>query len=299
MNLKWAFGTVVAVLTAMLVLPGIASAHHPDLNGSVDCSDGSFNVTATYTGGNSSRNIEMILSDGGGDDQFHGPTNDWAPLEIEYHEDIVVPGPDFEFDDSQDRFEADAGYTGPFDFFEVNGTYYDLASFVENDIDIYADINTGTDAHIEVRQTDSEDIDFDGCIKDYCVDGSNGVDQLEFESTATNDCDPVRICLASGESITLTEYQANQLTEEFTPGSCTPSEPPPPNVPGPEEEPEEPVEEVQEAVAEVSPAVEEVAALPAAGQSDIGGVSYTWVAIFGLAVIGFGGATLVSARQRK
>jgi hypothetical protein len=302
MSYKWAVGAVMAVVSAVLVLPGVASAHHPELDGSVNCNDGSFNVSATYFGGtqgNNERTIEMFLDDGGSSDQYDGANNttDWNPLVITQHTD-TGPGPDFEWHNnggtSNDHFHADDNYTGPFVFFEVDGTYYDLESFVQNDIDIRADINSGQDAYIEVRQTNSEDLDFDECVHDYCVNGDTGVDQLQFESTATGDCDPVRLCV-DGESMTVTEFDAESLDGEK--GSCTPGDLPPPNVPGLEEEPAlEAV--VEQAVAEVSPVIE-VVALPSAGQGDVGGVTYTWVAILGLAVVAFGGATALMARPRK
>jgi len=299
MNIRWAIGSVVAVLAAVLVLPGVASAHHPELDGSVDCSDGTFNVTATYYGGNGSRNIEMNLHDGGGVDQFHGPTNDWSPLEIEYHEDTGA-GPDFEWDNGQDRFEADGGYDGPFEFFEVNGTYYDLESFVENDIDIEADINIGPDAWIEVAQTGSEDVDFDECIQNVCINGDAGIEQLSFEGSApTNDCGFINVCVGgvNGEVERISEFDAEQAGLEE--GECMHDDPPHENNPGPEEPaPEEPIEEVEEAVLEVAP-VEEVAALPAAGYGDSAVLNLTWIAVIGAALLALGGTTALMARPRK
>jgi hypothetical protein len=303
MSIKWAIGTVIAVLSAMLVLPGVASAHHPELEGSVDCSDGTFNVTATYYGGNGSREIQMVLHDGGGEDPFHGTSNDWAPLEIEYHEDTGA-GPDFEFDNNSgvnnDEFDADAGYTGPFEFFEVNGSYYDLESFVENDIDIEADINIGTDAWIEVAQTGSEDVDFDECVQNVCINGDAGIEQLSFEGSApTNDCGFINVCVGgtNGEVERMNEHDAAELGLEE--GECDFDDPPEITTTSTEPEPEEPVEEVEDAVAEVSPAVDEVVALPASGYGDDSNVTYAWVAIFAVALAGLGGATVLLARPRK
>lgn len=153
---------------------------------------------------------------------------------------------------------------------------------------------------IEVRD-DSQAQDTDNCgTTSLCIDGDTvtGIEYDLNQHGATNDCNPVRLCLDDNQSATVTKFDAEGLLEEgATRGSCTPSDTPPPTIITTVTEVEP--QQVEQAVAAVFPPVEEVAALPSAGYGDAGGITYTWVAILGLAVVGFGGATALMARPRK
>ena len=301
MNIKWAIGAVIAVLAATLVLPGVASAHHPEVNANTECS-GTFVIDVDYVGGNSDRRVYIEIDGQNWDDDFSNGSSPPAGMAVEQSDSHYVPtgGDDYFF------FDSDPGEE---DFFVLSG---DFDSVQNNGGDVTVDANitfsNGFD-HPNAGADDSATVtagpdgdgdpnnDWEKCIITYCEAGdADGGADYSFQATSTNDCDPVRLCV-DGESMTVTEFDAETLDGD--PGSCTPGDTPPPPPPSTTEvEPEEPVEEVQEAVAEVSPAVEEVVALPAAGQG-IGGISYTWIALFGLAVIGFGVATALTARQRE
>ena len=138
-------------------------------------------------------------------------------------------------------------------------------------------------------------------IIEVCINGQFASGTVsELDGKGTNDCEPVRIC-ANGDSQTVTEYQAEKIDFEHL-GSCVPQEdPPPPSETDPEpqelvEETEE-VEEVLSVVAGVSPVIDEVAVLPAAGNGTTGGNGIAWALVFGMALIGVGGATVLAARR--
>jgi hypothetical protein len=127
-------------------------------------------------------------------------------------------------------------------------------------------------------------------LQNVCIDGQ------VVEGTAdeaTNDCDPVRLCV-DGESVTVTEFDAESLDGD--PGSCVPTEPPPPTTTTPEPTPE-PTQEV-EAVQEEAP-IEEVAALPSAGSGGSGGGSAAWGIGAAALLISLGGVIAVAARPRR
>ena len=71
--MKWAIGTVIAVLAAMIVLPAIATAHEASIQGEPSCTDffdGSWHVTWTLTttasGGAHLTAILVQIQDGAG-----------------------------------------------------------------------------------------------------------------------------------------------------------------------------------------------------------------------------------------
>lgn len=351
MSIKWTIGAVIAVLSGMLVLPGAAVAHHIDLGGSIECADGTWEMHADYSGGDSNSVIFVafegdqydILNDNLANNDAANPANqdeidrDWGTddgdgpntefgvnttINHSVELDNNTADDDFNFSPLRDRFEVD-GHGGTPDetdhldsFIAVDGTYQNVDdrpddqvqletwlyfansdSVLDNDLHDNGDFADDGDSSDDWRDYDVFQITTDQfwveCGGEYCVNGDTGVEQLSFQSTATNDCGPVRLCV-DGKSQTVTQYDADQI-DGATIGSCTPSEPPPPPT-STEPQPETIAEE--EAVAEVSPAIE-VVALPSAGQGSAAGVSYTWAAIFGLAVVGLGGATALMARPRK
>jgi hypothetical protein len=135
-----------------------------------------------------------------------------------------------------------------------------------------------------------------------CVNGDI-VTGVEFDLNqlgATNDCNPVRLCLTNGESATVTKFDAESLLADgATKGSCTPSENPPPTVTTTTTVTEtipQPVEQVETAVSDVSPAVDEVAVLPSTGYGETGS-SFNWTALAAIVFIGIGASTVLVARR--
>jgi hypothetical protein len=295
---------VAAVLTAMLVLPGIASAHEATLTGKAsECRDaeGAFTIDWTLTSeAPSNRELD------GFDDSGYDPGQGGGSESVDQGTIDVVDGgvaPNLTLGDfginadgihGNGSANAQTAYDGSL---EPNETIY-----AQGRVQWTSTSGTSTFAEQNVRSNDIARPDY--CREDFniCVDGGfteGDYPVNEAPPTGTNDCDPVRIC-DDGQSMTVTEYVANNNPDlqDADPGSCVPSENPPPPPPTTEEEPEEPVEEVEEAVAEVSPVVEEVAALPAAGYGTTDGSGIAWAAILGLALIGIGGgATVLIARR--
>lgn len=351
MSIKWTIGAVVAVLSAMLVLPSVAVAHHNDLGGSIECADGTWEIHADYHGGNGNSviiaafegdpydilNANVANNDAAnpanqgeidrdwGADDGDGPNTEFGvntTINPAVELDNNTDDNDFNFSPNRDRFEID-GHGGSPDatdslesFIAVDGTYQNVDdrpddqvqletwlynansdNVLNNDLHSNGDFENDGDSRSDLRDYDFYQITTDQfwveCGNEYCVDGDTGVDQLSFQSTATNDCGPVRLCV-EGKSTTVTEYDADQI-DGATVGSCTPNEPPPPPT-STEPEPQTPAPE--QAVLEVSPAIE-VVALPSAGQGTMSGVSYLWAALLGLAVLGLGSTTMLLARPHK
>ena len=276
MNLRWALGVVAALLAATMFLPGLASAHDGTLNGDPSCKDAGGSWTVTWT-------VETTFVD---------ETDYLVDLTVDVNDGGVADDLDLgDFEASLQNLDDTSGTAtttyGPsddphsselgandVDEFTGNIEYIEFASGFTN-----GDWNYGVSNIITQP---------DYCIESACVAG-DFVDQ-PVNLQETNDCDPVRICL-DGESMTVTEFDAEKLDAEK--GSCTPGDDPPP----PSVTEEEPVEEVEVAVLEPAPAVEEVAALPAAGYGTGSDARIAWTLVLGLALIGVGGVTVLIARR--
>jgi hypothetical protein len=131
-----------------------------------------------------------------------------------------------------------------------------------------------------------------------CYNGDQITVRDDSETKASNNCDPVRLCI-DGESATVTEYDAESLLADgATKGSCTPFEPPPETIINTTTTEPVPVQQVEAAVSEVSPATDEVAALPSAGYGKDSGINHIWVAVFALALAGLGSSAALMARRK-
>jgi len=310
MGIKWAIGTVVSVLAAVLVLPGIASGHSADVHTETECDGGTFTISADYEGGTGAvREYIRILDDPAGDqsDVLTNLNNDTVlptgmtadtSLSGATITELPFPGVEATFveDGDPDYFKFSDIDTAE-NFFALNGTYQSVEDF-GGDVTVYVlqtDDFDGDEERSGAVGTVTSATDWEKCRITYCEAGDqNGGNNLSFLATPENNCDPVRLCV-DGESITVTEFDAESLDGEK--GSCTPSEPPPPPTlvvePSPEPTPE------PTAVAEVSPAVEEVVALPSAGYGTTSGGSYAWAILLAVTLVGLGGVTALVARPRK
>jgi hypothetical protein len=307
LSIRWVLGGATALLAALLVLPGIASAHHPEIDGESSCNnDGSWHVD--FTVGNSESNSNAWTSfdnNNGFLNPDSGPFSEGRDMRVEDISATEGTVEDVAAGDIVQDGESASGLISDIPN-EAANTELDVDAYwryYNSGIEALAGAISGIAANAldnEVTAGRSETFDapdFDPCKTSVCTDGQTGVESFIDFANPTGDCDPVRLCV-DGQSMTVTEFTADTLDAE--PGSCVPSEDPPAittTSTEPEVE-EEPVEEV-EAVAAVSPAIEEVAALPAAGQGDVGGVTYTWIAVFGLALLGLGSATALTARSHR
>jgi hypothetical protein len=302
------------VLGAVVLLPGVASAHHPEFDSELNCANGDYHIETTYFAGSDaqhsgSRNITMYLLNLPDVDQYDGNPSDWENLQITTHEDVNDEGPDFEFDAGDDRFEADNHYyPGPdgFTFFEVDGNYSDIDEF-GGFIDGYAiraDINRGFDAQIGVTEDYVGDPlrpdkleKWEQCVRPICVDGTPGAtEDLPFVNPGTGDCDPIRVCV-DGQNYSVTEFE--QQKGNLQTGGCIPYEPPtpptPPTTPPTVTTPPAPVQQVAAAVSEVLPA-----RLPSAGMGpDETSSSFSWGAAAAVVLLGLGGMTALMARRQE
>jgi hypothetical protein len=296
----------------MFVLPGIASAHNPSAHTETECEEGTFTISADYDGGTGTvREYIRILDD---------PTDDQSDVSTNLNNDTVLPDgmtantsmdnavvTDLPFPSANAEFveDGDPDYFSFTDiesaenFFELHGTYESVVNS-DGSVTVYVlqtnDFDGDQERSGAVTSVYS-DTDWEKCRITYCEAGDhNGGNDLSFLATPENNCDPVRICV-DGESMTVTEFDAESLDGEK--GSCTPSEEPPPPPPTITQEPppEEPVEE--ETVSEVQPAVDEVIALPAAGYGMTQNASIAWTALLSLALTGLGGSTMLVMRLRK
>jgi hypothetical protein len=314
MSIKWALGAIVAILSVLYVLPGIAFAHDASLSGTApECTDGSFDVTWT-----------LVLGTAGADNYpaYTTPSDST--------EEGVGADPGLPLDSGGERIftdplnNGDNTYTDTSTFdsppagnqVTASGTVYwqDLQA-----LEVSATVNTPTQAcscaegqvgeppECQDPTCENGGIDpgSDQChtFTQICVNGDVVTVRDDSQQTDTGNCGSVRLCLDNGQSATVTEAEAEGLLDDgATRGSCTPTENPPPPTPTPPTvTPPPPVQEVQETVAEVSPAVDEVVALPSAGYGSTsnGSFSSTWAAILAMGLFGVGGATAVLARHRK
>lgn len=301
MSIRWVIGGVFAALAMTLLLPGIASAdHHAVVTADSPC-DGTFAIDADYFGSGASSDGYISYNghnyDDGLDENVTDPAIDAGdiPDDMTATQDshyVVVGGGDDYFD-----FAANENVD---DFFTLSGTYDSVVN-AGGSVTVAADI---TNSGIDDSATVASNSDWEDCRIDFCQAGdSDGGNDYSFKATPDNNCDPERVC-ADGESLTVSEFDADALLADgATKGSCVPSESAPEATAPPFLEREPITEFVDEGesgfdVAEVSPAVD-VAALPSAGLGDDSGISYAWVAIFTIALAGFGGVTALLARPRK
>jgi hypothetical protein len=297
MNIKWALGTVVLIVSGMFALPGIVSADPGEITGSsaTYCDDGGFSLELDFNAG----------SDGG---------DAYVEIEGDSYAETAPPAgmtatgeddPDFYSSLSPNEWDFE-NFESRDDFFTLSGDYDSVDALGGGVLDVDYRLEWNGDNN-DVFQTgglsissgpdgdDNPDNDWEKCIITYCEAGDvDGGNDYSFQASPTNDCDPVRICL-DGESMTVTEYTAGQAGGEK--GSCVPSENPPPPPPATEEGPAEPVSEVEEAVEEASPTAEEVAALPAAGLGETNASGNAWIALLGLTLLGVGGTTVLIMRR--
>jgi hypothetical protein len=282
MSIKWAIGAIVAVMAAMVMLPGIASAHNSDLDGSASCKDveGGFIVSWTLTlsdGGNLTAaafsNASGSLQQDGidvfsGGEPTPGTTGNIfdGPLTTGvFNEDTVYAttpnGFDFEGDPEPDGVHAEG---------EIH-----WSDQVENDV--------------------SANVPFpDYCIETGCVSG-DFTEQPVNDFTDNDSCDTLLRC-DEGQSLTVTQHELDTVADlaDSTAGDCPTNEPITPVVLVVEPEPEvvEPEAEVESAVVEVA------AALPAAGYGDSAGASFAWTALAAVALLSIGGGVAVVARRK-
>lgn len=302
MSFKFALGAVIAVVAGAFMLPGLASAHSADLHGEAsECRDavGAFSIDWTLTT-DAPSNREL---DGFDDTGFDTGSND----STESPDDGVIDVVDGGVADSlglEDFTDSDHGNTLDIDGIHGDGSASAQTSYDGSDEPnavIYAEgrvqwtpttSNSQTTFEQNVRSNDVDRPDY--CVIEVCIDGETGVEQFVNDVNATNDCDPVRLCL-DGDSDTVTEFQADNDPdlEGATEGSCVPGDnpPPPPPVVITETPP------VEEEVSEVSPAVDEVAALPSTGSGGTTSGGFALMAIAALALIGIGGGVTVVARK--
>jgi hypothetical protein len=331
MSFKLALGAVVAAVTGLFLMPGIASAEEPSYDQEIFCHDGTFSANLDYNGGPENRIIILEIEG----DRFDGNSNDYDNVVSDNDADASLtashldegPGDgNFNFSNSRDRWEADESGAHD-DFFVLEGNYEDVDAAdtgIGDDVGAFdfevwlygansdpalADttIPDGTNPLLDaspgeagdtLQRSLSTDDFWEECGQSVCINGDANIEQLSFQGEMpTNDCGYFNACI-DGEVERIQEHDANQAGIEE--GVCDFEDPPEITTTSTEEvestvETAEPSEE--EAVAEVSPAVD-VVALPSAGYADTG-VNYAWVGLLALALAGFGGATALMARQRK
>ncbi len=184
--MRWAFGTVAAVLAAIVVLPGIASAHHVNLDGSVTCESGNFEIHANYSGGGNNKIIVVSVNNDvydidEGDMVTDLPDNDanlpanQPAVDEDYTENgqginttisgLVDLDPDgstdddeFNFSTDRDRFEID-GHGGTADstdalnsFFAIDGHYDDVVNLANG-----GSITLATQMYAASNESDLDD----------------------------------------------------------------------------------------------------------------------------------------------
>jgi len=301
MNFRWAIGTVIAVLSAMLVLPAIAMAHEADLSGTAsECRDaqGGFSIDWELTTYFTPDDREL---DGFDDSGYAPGGNDYTESPDNGVIDVVDGGvaASLGLDDFTD---SDHGNTLDVDGIHGNGsataqTVYDGSS--EPNETIYAEgrvqwtptySNSQTDWEWNVRSNDVQRPDY--CKESVCFEGDI-VDQPVNELQVSSDCGFINVCIGgtNGEVERMNEHDAKEAGLEE--GECMHDDPP--EITTTSTEPEEPIEEVEEAVLEVAP-VDEVVALPAAGYGSTQS-GFAWTALAGLSLIAIGGGLVLAARR--
>jgi hypothetical protein len=222
--MRWAIGAIAAVLGAMAVLPGVASAHHPEYEESVNCEVGTFRSAFDYEGGSGNR-ILILTVEG---DQYDGNSNDF---------DAAVSGGDpnnsltashidegsgdgnFNFSDSRDRWESD-GAGDRNNFFVLTGDFNDVDGATGDDFDFVMDMY-GADDDDDLDDTSIPDSsndrldaspgesgdslirsmsvsDFNGCVRDICVqlEGNGYVNDSEYDWLVDENglCKQIGVC---------------------------------------------------------------------------------------------------------
>jgi hypothetical protein len=329
--MRWAIGAIAAVLSSMVFLPGVVSAHHVIIETTISCDEGTFDATIDYFGGDDQNIIIVVEVEGL---RFSGAATTGG-INTQLHPGVVnapanwsAPGGannQFTYSSDRERFEIDShggtpDLTDEFDdFMSINGTYDDVVA-AGGSVDIEAQMfnagggndavlddqpegvgapGAGTSPYIPLppyTQTTTESVtleDFENCRGEACVDGEvvNGV--LVFQGT--DDCDPVEVCI-DGEVQTVSEFEAEQGDLEDADACVTIFLPPPPSSPPPPTTTTPPVQQVAAAVSEVLPA-----RLPSTGMGPgaaTAGVSL--VAVMAVTLLSIGGvATMVAKRSRS
>jgi len=309
--MRWAIGAVVAVLSAMVVLPGVASAHHPQLEDEIFCNDGTFEISADYFGGQQDKHMDVVI-EGSQMTTPNNPNNNVPnnlPAGTSAH--ITDNNGSFNWVDDQDEWQINSD-NGENNFFVLAGDYDAVDARPDDRITVQARMfeetgggasGAGTPTQSEwnnrgsLQDTDTESVstdDFwDDCGIDVCVDGDQGVDALSFRNPETGDCDPIRVCV-DGQNFLVTEFE--QQESGLATGDCIPYEPPPvPPTPPTITTPPAPVQQVAAAVSEVLPA-----RLPSTGMGPgENSSSFSWAAAVTATLLALGGMTALVARRKE
>jgi hypothetical protein len=295
-----------------------------DLDHSITCNNGTFQITADYVGGGEDRHVEVLVEGNVMVTPDNPSSNIPSNLPAGTSATIYDDNNRFNWVDDQDEWQIDGHGGAPDvtdsnpDFFVLNGTYDAVDARPDDAITVGAnmyletggngnpstsdwntrgnqvDLNGGASGKT-ITETVTTDNFWANCGIEVCVDGSRGVDALSFRNPDTGDCDPVRVCV-DGQNFTVTEFE--QQEGDLQTGDCVPFEetPPPPTttittttttLP-----PAAPVEQVAEA--EVLPA-----ALPSTGMGPgETSASFNWGAATAAGLLGLGVATALLARRR-
>ena len=321
--MRWAIGAIAAVLSTMVILPGVASAHHFTYDETILCDDGSFDASITYVGGEN--NVIITVSVEGQNYTGQATTGGVATTTSS---NVTVAdttnNDDFNFSPARDRFEVDGhpndteeGFdetdSAP-DFLTVSGDYDNVNATADGEIDISASMYNGG-GPTNVNDTYLDDVppggqlnanqgeaglslertvslsDFSRCITELCIDGEFD-DILEFQGEDTNDCGKVTVCLGDNTGV-MSEFEQEQ--QNLGEGECA-TPPPPPTTPPPTVTTPPPVQQVAAAVSEVLPA-----RLPSTGTGPSeSSSSFSLVAALAVGLLSIGGvATLIARRSRS
>jgi hypothetical protein len=288
MSFKFAVGAVIAVMAGAFMLPGIASAHHPIIDGDSGCNnDGSWHVDFTVGNSENSPGDLTSLTPGGG-----GYVDDGRDMRIE-----EISASDGVLDDGVEAGDIvqngdTVGPEGTIDDID-NGTGETMLT-VEGYWRYFVDGNIQGGATVvnEERSKTFYAPDFDPCRTTDCESGDFVTDFIDFVD-ADDSCETLQRC-DEGQSLTVTQHELDTDADlsDSTAGDCPTDEPITQIVLVVEPEPEaEPEAEVESAVIEVA------AALPSAGYGDTAGASFAWTALAAVALLSIGGGVAVVARR--
>lgn len=297
--MRWAIGAIAAVLGALVMLPGVASAHDAGLTGEASCRafDGSWSITWTLATTNTPSNREL---DGFDDTGFDTSGSNDTTESVDNGTINVIDGnvaPDLTLGDF--GLANNDGIVG-------NGSADATTNYAGSDTPnalIYAQgrvqwtpTSGGNNNQTTVEQNvQSNNVQSPGfCIVTVCENGNRGVERPVNEAVDTGDCDFVRVCV-EGHNIGVTEFE--QQEKDLQTGPCEPGVTPP-TAPPPTTTittttlpPAAPVEQVAEA--EVLPA-----ALPSTGMGPgETSASFGWGAAAAMVLLGLGSVTALLARR--
>jgi hypothetical protein len=304
MSIKWAIGAIVAVMAAMVMLPGIAGAEPGDrddpievipqhdknasISGFADCRDEFGDFSAHFT-------LEIDAHQGAIFAGLDDPTQSYAvggdtgvdllgnPTTSGYATNLFIEG-DTYVDEDGDPIDG-------------NGVYQDSQDYGIGDVnDILAQTSVVWLAFQDeyyARDISTTVGSPTYCIETGCVSG-DFTEQPVNDFTDNDSCETLLRC-DEGQSLTVTQHELDTVADlaDSTAGDCPTNEPITPVVLVVEPEPEpEPEAEVEGAVVEVA------AALPAAGYGDSAGASFAWTALAAVALLSIGGSVAVVARRK-